>query len=374
VDGLRLDATQQIFDASAEHIVAEIGRAVREAGGNRRTYLVAENEPQESRFVRPTEDGGFGLDALWNDDLHHAAMVALTGRNEAYYSDYRGAPQEFVSAARYGYLFQGQQYSWQGHRRGTPSLDLPPSAFVAYLQNHDQVANSGRGERIASVASPGRLRAVTAYLLVGPETPMLFMGQEWAASAPFVFFADHETDLAKMVFDGRRTFLAQFPSLAIAEAAARIPDPSAVETFEHARLDHAEREREPHTSWLALHRDLLALRRSTPVFARPRPGAVDGAVISESAFVLRYFTDGWSRGTSAEERLLVVNLGPRVELAQVPEPLLAPPVGSQWRLVLSTDEPQYGGVGTPEPETEDGWLLPAESAMVLRPVPRGAAE
>jgi maltooligosyltrehalose trehalohydrolase len=374
LDGLRLDAAQQIFDTSPEHILAAIARTARESAKNRRILLVVENEPQETRLVRPLDRGGYGIDALWNDDLHHSATVALTGRREAYYSDYFGNPQEFVSAARHGYHFQGQRYDWQGKRRGSPALDLPPTAFVNYLQNHDQVANSGRGERISALASPGRLRAVIAYLLLAPQIPMLFMGQEWAASAPFLFFADHGPDLAPKVFDGRRDFLTQFPSLTVPSAMAAVADPSDPATFEQCRLHHAEADQPGHVEWLTLHRDLLALRRSTPVFARSRRGGVDGAVLGESAFVLRYFDDDDARGASAGERLLIVNLGPRLEVHPAPEPLLAPPAGAAWRLVIATDDARYGGIGTPEPESGEGWSLPAESAVVLRPVPRATAQ
>ena len=145
--------------------------------------MINENEPQHTRIVRPIESGGFGMDALWNDDFHHSAMVVLAGHNEAYYSDHLGKPQEFVSAAKWGYVFQGQRYSWQKKRRRTPALDLPPTAFVNFIQNHDQVANSGRGYRAHHLASPAHLRAMTALLLLSPQTPMLFQGQEFAASS-----------------------------------------------------------------------------------------------------------------------------------------------------------------------------------------------
>ena len=202
-DGLRLDATQALFDASAEHILARIAREARVAAGDRKILLIAENEPQETRLVRPELDDGYGLDALWNDDFHHSAHVALTGRREAYYHDYRGAPQEFVSAARYGYLFQGQRYDWQDAPRGTPGLSLPPTAFVTFLENHDQVANSARGLRLHALASHARLRALTALLLLSPQTPMLFQGQEFWASAPFHFFADQGPELDPKIAEGR---------------------------------------------------------------------------------------------------------------------------------------------------------------------------
>src|SRR5436190_7809455 len=225
LDGLRLDATQQIFDQSSEHILAEVGRAAREAARGRSIVLIAENEPQDTRLIRPLAEGGYGLDGLWNDDFHHSAMVAMTGRAEAYYSDTTGSPQELISAAKYGYLFQGQHYEWQRQSRGTPSWGLPTSAFVAFLQNHDQVANSAHGRRIHQLTSPGRYRAMTALLLLGPWTPMLFQGQEFAASSPFLYFADFEGDLLAGVRKGRAEFLQQFPSIAAFEQQGVLDDP-----------------------------------------------------------------------------------------------------------------------------------------------------
>src|SRR5204862_3404749 len=132
----------QIFDRSSDHILAAVGRRAREAAQGRSTILVAENEPQDTRLVRSLGEGGFGLDALWNDDFHHSAMVALTGRSEAYYSDTRGEAQELISAAKYGYLFQGQQYEWQRQARGPPTRGLPPATFVTFLRTPDQIAHS----------------------------------------------------------------------------------------------------------------------------------------------------------------------------------------------------------------------------------------
>src|SRR3954465_7548927 len=210
-DGLRLDATQQIFDASEPHIVTAIGNAARHHARSRHLVMVAENESQETVNVIPVTEGGRGLDALWNDDFHHSAMVALTGRAEAYYSDTHGEPQEFISAAKYGYLYQGQYYHWQRNTRGTPSLDIDPARFVVYLQNHDQIANSARGLRGHQLSSPARWRAITALMLLMPGTPMLFQGEEFSASSPFLYFADFDGELAAAVKKGRSEFLMQFP-------------------------------------------------------------------------------------------------------------------------------------------------------------------
>jgi maltooligosyltrehalose trehalohydrolase len=364
-DGLRLDAAQNIYDASADHILAAIARRVRQAAAGRATLLVAENEPQETALVRPPAQGGYGLDALWNDDFHHSASVALTGRAEAYYSDYRGTPQQFISAAKRGYLYQGQYYSWQGKRRGTPTLGLSPATFVAYLENHDQLANTGFGLRLHRRTSPGRYRAMTTLLLLGPWTPMLFQGQEFAASSPFCFFADHRPELATLIRRGRAEFLSQFPSLAQPEMPAHFPDPCDPETFRRCTLDPGERQR--HAGASALHRDLLQLRRREPAFRSQRPGGVDGAVLGPAAFVLRFFA------VDGEDRLLIVNLGADLDLRPAPEPLLAPPAAGRWRVLWSSEQPRYGGVGTPPVETAAGWRIPGETAVVLRPEAREEA-
>jgi maltooligosyltrehalose trehalohydrolase len=365
-DGLRLDATQQIFDSSPRHILSEIERAVRDAARGRETVIVAENEEQRAALARPRGRGGVGLDGLWNDDFHHSARVALTGRNEAYYSDYAGTPQEFVSAVKRGFLFQGQRSKWQKKRRGSPALDLAPEQFVNYIENHDQVANSARGERLGRLTTPGRHRAMTALLLLGPWTPMLFQGQEFASSAPFLFFADHESALAELVRQGRAKFLSQFPSVAAPEASALLTPPHDEATFERCKLDLTERER--HREAYALHRDLLKLRRDDAVFSAQRRGGADGAVVGPEAFVLRFFAD------DGADRLLVVNLGRDLRLDPAPEPLLAPPEGARWRVLWSSEDPRYGGGGTPALDTVDNWRVPGHAAVALAPAPPDTAE
>lgn len=358
-DGLRLDATQAIHDASPCHILAEIGAAVRSAAGGRAVLLVAENESQDTRTIRPRRQGGYGLDAVWNDDYHHSALVALTGRNEAYYTDHLGTAQEFVSAVKYGYLYQGQRYAWQKKPRGTPAWGLPPAAFVTFLENHDQVANSGRGCRVRELTSPGRYRALTALTLLGPGTPMLFQGQEFGATTPFLYFADQKGELAGAIRSGRAGFLAQFPSLSGEAVQRQLADPGAVETVERCRLDFSERER--HAPLYALHRDLLRLRRGDEAFHAQRPGGVDGAVLSPDAFVLRFFGPGGHH----DDRLLLVNLGRDLPLRVAPEPLLAPPAGLGWEAIWSSEDPSYDGGGTPPVVTGDGIRIPGEAAVVL---------
>jgi maltooligosyltrehalose trehalohydrolase len=359
LDGLRLDATQQIFDASPEHVLTAITRRVREAAGGRATLVVAENEPQHTRLLRPPSAGGYGIDAVWNDDFHHTACVAVTGRREAYYSDYRGAPQELVSATR-GYLYQGQRSAWQRNRRGTPAGDLALARFVTYLQNHDQIANSASGHRLHALTSPGRYRAITALLLLAPGTPLLFQGQEFAASTPFLFFADHTSELAPLVRRGRAEFLTQFPSIATSEVRECLADPAAPSTFGASVLDLSERER--HAEAYALHQDLLRLRRDDPVFAVQGAHGLEGAVLGAEALVLRFM------GGDGDDRLLIVNLGSDVELAPAPEPLLAPPEERRWSIVWSSEDPRYGGGGSLSLDAEERWRLAAHAACVARPI------
>ena len=352
-DGLRLDATQSIFDASPTHVVAEIAERCRAAAArtNRKVILVAENEPQDPICVRER-----GLDAMWNDDFHHSARVAATGRCEAYYCNTKGTPQELVSALKWGFLFQGQYYPWQKKRRGAPALDLDPRSLVLYLQNHDQVANTSCGARLHTLASPGRLRAMTTAFLLAPGTPMLFQGQEFGASSPFVYFAEHEPELAKLVEKGRAEFVEQFPSQRDDALRRRRLAPHDREAFERCKLDLSERTK--HRAIYDLHKDLLRLRREDPVFSAQRNDWLHGSVLGPEAFLLRYAV-----GTG-DDRLVVVNLGGDLDLGASAEPLVAPP-GRPWRVVLSTEDPRYGGCGTP-PFGECGQLtVPAHSAVVL---------
>ena len=259
-----------------------------------------------------------------------------------------------------GYLFQGQRYKWQEKRRGEPALDLAPAQFVTFLDNHDQIANSGKGERIHCLSSTGRYKALTALILLAPGTPMLFQGQEFASSAPFFFFADHHAELAVLVHQGRKTFLAQFPSLALPEMQATVLDPAARGTFEQCKLDFSEREK--NATIYHLHRDLLRLRREDAAFRLQLPRGIDGAILGNDAFVVRYFVDGQN------DRLLFINLGRDLRLDPAPEPLLAPPADMRWEMLWSSDALKYGGHGTPALDTEDNWLISGECAVVMQGV------
>lgn len=362
IDGLRLDATQCIHDESAVHILSEIGARARRAAGQRSILVFAETETQESRLVRPLDEGGRGLDAMWNDDFHHAARVAATGRSEAYYGPTKGTAQELISAVKWGFLFQGQRSTFHGAPRGAPALDLPAPAFTLYLENHDQVSNSLDGARLHQLTSPGVYRALTALLLLAPGTPLLFQGQEFAASAPFVFFADHEPELARCVAAGRRELLARFPSLAGEDAQRRIPEPYDPATFERCKLDRSERTKNKAT--YDLYKDLLRRRREDPVFAAQDAARLAGAVLGRRAFALRFGLG------SGDERLVLVNLGDGIaDVDAAAEPLVAPPSGAAWRLVLDTEAPRYGGQGTPPRASTGGLSIPSGAALVFDATP-----
>ena len=202
---------------------------------------------------------------------------------------------------------------------------------------------------------------MTALMLLGPGTPMLFQGQEFCASSPFLYFADHNEELAPLVRRGRMEFLSQFPSIACPEMQSRLPDPSDPRTFERSKLDLSERQR--HTEAYALHRDLLRLRRQDPVLRGQRPGGVDGAILGPEAFVVRFFAeDGY-------DRLLLMNLGRDLYADPAPEPLLAPPEHMCWGILWCSEDPRYGGFGSPPLDTEDNWRIPGEAAIMLYPIP-----
>ena len=359
LDGLRLDATQSIYDDSPRHILADAGEAARKAAGGRKIVIVAENETQEVRHVEAVEAGGFGLDGIWNDDFHHAARVAATGHADFYYSDYQGSPQELASATKHGFLYQGQYAAGAKRYRGTPTWSVEGWRFVNCLQNHDQVSNSALGQRLQQLTSPGRYRALTTLWLLGPATPMFFMGQEFAATTPFLFFADHQVELAKMVREGRWEMMRCFPRTAgYKDIAPQLPDPSDRGTFQMSKLDW--RELDKNTYDVRLHRDLLRLRREDPVFSKQDRWAIETAVIGPECFVVRWHS------SDHNDRLMLINLGRDYGWPAASEPIVAAPPGKRWQLIFSSDASSYGGSGTAVLNTRH-WNIPGHAAIVLGP-------
>ncbi len=263
IDGLRLDAVHAILDDSRPDILSELARAVRLGPGrDRHVHLVLENDRNQARHLGPQPAVPGRYDAQWNDDIHHALHVLLTGERDGYYRDYADAPLTHLGRClAEGFAWQGEVSPYRkGHPRGERSADLRPSAFVSFLQNHDQIGNRAFGERISRLAPPQRIKAAVAILLLSPQPPLLFMGEEWGAREPFPFFCDFEAELAKKVTEGRRGEFARFDRFRDETARLLIPDPGSAATFDSARLNWTAREHAEHAEWVRLYRSLLALR------------------------------------------------------------------------------------------------------------------
>lgn len=269
-DGLRLDATQMIFDERTPTVLEELRSTIAAwTPPGRHIALIVENDHNDVTLL----DAGY--DAQWNDDFHHAVHVLTTGEAGGYYHDYADRPVWMLARTlSTGYAFQGDPSPFRdGALRGAPSAGQPLSKFVNAIQNHDQIGNRARGERLAAIAPVEAVRAAAAILLLSPSRPMLFMGEEWAASTPFLFFCDFEPELARLVTEGRRREFASFAEFADPHARESIPDPSAESTFAQSVLKWDERDAEPHRSMLSHYRTLLALRAVEIV---PRIATVTG--------------------------------------------------------------------------------------------------
>jgi maltooligosyltrehalose trehalohydrolase len=261
LDGLRLDAVNAIVDESPRHLLVDLARAVADGPGlDRRVHLVLENGANEARYLRPVDGRHPLYRAQWNDDVHHALHVLLTDETGGYYGDYQPPLPHLGRCLAEGFAFQGERSTYRRAARGEPCADLPSTAFVGFLQNHDQIGNRALGERITALAFPEAVRAATAVLLLSPALPLLFMGEEWAAPEPFLFFSDLGPDLGPRVSEGRRREFARFPEFANAATRERIPDPQAEPTFKRSVLDWSHAGAAVHKDWLGFHQTLLALR------------------------------------------------------------------------------------------------------------------
>jgi maltooligosyltrehalose trehalohydrolase len=314
LDGLRFDAVHAIKDDSDTHLLEDIASRIRRLELGRPVHLLLENEEnQASRLVRNDDGEPRYYTAQWNDDVHHVLHCAASGETAGYYAAYHGDTAKLGKALAEGFAFQGEEMGYRGSARGEPSAHLPPSAFVSFIQNHDQVGNRAFGDRITAFAPEAAVRAIAAVYLLAPQVPMLFMGEEFGAAQPFPFFCDFEPDLARLVREGRRNEFARFPEFQDPHKRELIPDPTAEATFLSAKLDWAGIEAPGHSRWLALYRELLAIRHREIV---PRlKGAASGRyqVIGESALSVR-----WRMGDGAE-LMVLANLAPE-PLTNVAQP------------------------------------------------------
>jgi len=343
IDGLRLDACHALVDDSPRHFLAELQDRVRASVAPRRVLVIAEDSRNLARMVEPEAEGGWGLDAVWADDLHHQIRVGLAGDRDGYYADFEGATADVARTLRDGWFFQGQVSKHAGGPRGTDPARVAPRRFVVCVQNHDQVGNRALGERLHHQVDEAVWRAASTLVVLSPETPLLFMGQEWSASSPFQFFTDHNETLGPLVTAGRRKEFAGFRAFSDEAARARIPDPQDVATFERSRLDWSEREKAPHAGVLALYRALLAVRKELA------PGRLE-----KGEYDVRSTAEGvvleWSRGSG--RALVVVCLrDPREGETECRLPL---PEGAGWRLRLCTEDEAY--VSAPAPVRVDPGL------------------
>jgi len=273
-DGLRLDAVHAITDDSATHILEQLGAEVAAlaASQGRPLFLVAESDLNDPRFVRAVDAGGYGLDAAWADEWHHALHATLTGDRSGYYEDFGPLPL-LAKALRQAWVYDGVYSTFRGRVFGRKPAGLPGSRFVVCTQNHDQVGNRALGERSAALMSDGRLRVAAALLLTSPFVPLLFQGEEWGASTPFQYFTSHSgVELGRVVSEGRRAEFASF-----GWSPDGVPDPQDPATYERSKLDWAEPGKERHASLLAWYTELIALRRRVPALTDPRPGRVETA-------------------------------------------------------------------------------------------------
>ena len=343
-DGLRLDATHALVDGSARHVLAELADALHGLDLGRSVHVIAEDERNLAKLVLPRAGGGWGLDAVWADDFHHELHRALTGEDGGYYADFSGTAADIATTINQGWFYTGQDSNYAGRPRGSGTAGIDRRRFVFCLQDHDQVGNRALGERLNHLADLAGCRAAAALLLLAPETPLLFMGQEWAASTPFRYFTDHEEGLGCLVTDGRRREFDRFPAFSDRDARAKIPDPQEEATFEASRLRWDEIHREPHASMLRLHRALVALRHGRRPVGEAEPREAPPARALDDQTVMLRAGDG-------DELLVVAHLkgAGRAAIAKT----------GSWRVALTTEDPAFA------PDSRPPVVTPGPSSITI---------
>jgi maltooligosyltrehalose trehalohydrolase len=368
IDGLRLDATFAIFDHSPRHILEEIATSAR-ASVDRSIVLIAETHENDAGYLRPTSAGGFGFDAVWVDDFHHAVHTSTSHEHSGYYADYDGTLDQLARTIRRGWLFEGQRSEHFGAGRGTPSTGVPARGFVYCVQNHDQIGSHAFGRRLSHLVGAGLDRPWAALLLLLPYTPMLFMGQEFASSARFHYFTDHKPELGRLVTEGRHRESARLSGSSDPGQQRAMPDPQSEQTFLDSKLDTRERdEGVGRQTWL-MHAELFALRRSDAVLRRQDRTKMRVDVAGDLLLV-----HSWH---GRDHRLLAANVGMGIDATHgslgVPRRLL----GRRWLTALTSDDRRFGGTGgqiriddhlVSMPPHTVAWLVATELPLPLRPL------
>jgi maltooligosyltrehalose trehalohydrolase len=334
VDGLRLDATHALHDDGPRHFLAELSDTVRTAA-QRPVALIAEDHRNLARMLMPVGSGGFGLDAVWADDFHHQVRVHTACDREGYYSDFTGSMADVATTLRQGWFFTGQRSAHMEGPRGTDPSRLNPGQFVICTQNHDQIGNRADGARLHHEIDPAAYRAVTALLLLAPQTPLLFMGQEWAASSPFQFFTDHEEELGRKVTEGRREEFKSFAAFADPVRRAAIPDPQQRDTFERSRLQWSEVTRQPHAGFRRLHHRLLRLRLGSRALLERTRDTFEVRALDDHTIAIAYGPQGQDGPATPTRRdgglLLVARLSGGAGSVRIP-------AGGPCDLLLATED------------------------------------
>ena len=353
-DGFRLDAIHAIIDDSPRHILADIAAAIHERGG----FVFAEDERNAAFLATPEVDGGTGLDGLWADDFHHTVRVALTGEQESYLKNFDGTGEELYDTLANGWHYRGQATPTEGKPRGSECAQLPTHAFCYCISNHDQVGNRAFGERLTASCSPEAYRAASALLCLAPYTPLIFQGQEWAASTPFLYFTDHNAELGRLVTEGRRKEFKGFAAFADEASIKRIPDPQAESTFNASKLNWQEVNEGMHAQTRALYREALRLRREDPAlrcrarggkweYTDPTPADVAGRSSVSATCTPNWSVSGsgdtvWLDYTSPEGERTTVIFNLRGKWKGGPLDFVKP----TYRLIFSSNDPRFGGTGT----------------------------
>jgi maltooligosyltrehalose trehalohydrolase len=331
-DGLRLDATHAMRDDSERPFLAELSARVHASVRGRRVAVIAEDDRNLSRMVRPAGAGGLGLDGVWADDFHHQVRRSLAGDSDGYYVDYSGTARDIATTIRQGWFYTGQHSRYTERPRGTDPAGIAPRRFVVCLQNHDQIGNRAFGERLHHQVDLAAVRAATVLLLTLPQTPLVFMGQEWATSSPFLYFTDHHDELGRQVTAGRRREFDRFAASSDPGARERIPDPQLPSTFDASKLRWEELHHEPHAGMVRLHRALLLLRRRNQALRGAEAGPVFAEAMDDDTLVLL-------RSSAAATIAVVVRLlgSGTCDLAAVD----ASGATGSWRVLLTSESADF---------------------------------
>jgi malto-oligosyltrehalose trehalohydrolase len=311
-DGLRLDAVDRIIDDSSPHLLTELAERVRHEFGNERfVHLVLENDDNAAHFLRRNGNGKpCWYNAQWDDDIHHAYHVLAAGETDGYYADYARQPIRVLGRClAEGFAYQGEPSPYRdGKLRGEPSTTLPPTAFVAFLQNHDQIGNRAFGDRLLQIAPREAIRAATEILLLAPSPPLLFMGEEFGASSPFLFFCDFQAELGAAVREGRRNEFSRFARFSSPESREQIPDPNSEQTFLRSKLDWASLNQKESSEWSDLYKKLLQLRRLmvVPLVPNLLPANANFRVIGDRGLRVEW------NASDGKRLVLFANLGSQI--------------------------------------------------------------